>query len=640
MAIIRKRHIKGINLDPTDLSVEDLSNAGDLAYDSSDGKLKYKDSTNTRELLNTDESQTLSNKTLDNTSTVNYDNTTSGLAATTVKDALDELKVALEAQNEANEIDYTIKTGTGDNWNAFVDDDVTKVDLALDELASRVTIDEQALSNHIIASNAHLAQNIRLAPFINIGGDLKENVYTALTGLNAELALKALADGGTITNATIQTSSIEDSSLITSSIETPSRLDVKQDTEDNLETYAAGFTPPEEGNGQIVFATDTKKMFQIIDGALQPIGGGGSTQFEVTQANHGFVVGNGIYHNSVSNVWKEATADSADTLASYVVVEVVDANTFVAADFGRLEVNLLDNPNSLSAGEFYYLSDSVAGQPTTTESSLYSNPLFYVESIDATDPNNQLAVLQVKVYRPEQVEADEIISLVAAETVAIRDALYVDSNGQVGPLNADDDNKVEFIGFAKTSAAIGESVLVATSGKLSGFTGLTPGDFVYVNTATPGQLTQVEPSADGVYIVIAGKAISATEILINPDLGVSTEFNTGAVEAITIDNNVSTPTNISGLVFDGATYQSVVLTYSIYRKSDDTAEEKSQVGQLRLTYKTQNSSWSISDDFSGEDAGVDFSVTSSGQVQYVSSNFTGANYSGSFKSKISEIFEV
>lgn len=513
MAIIRKRHIKGINLDPTDLSVEDLSNAGDLAYDSSDGKLKYKDSTNTRELLNTDESQTLSNKTLDNTSTVNYDNTVSGLTATTVKDALDELKVALEAQNEANEIDYTIKTGTGDNWNAFVDDDVTKVDLALDELASRVTIDQQALSNHIITSSAHRAQNINLAPHINIGGDFKENVYTALTGLNAELALKALADGGTITNATIQTSSIEDSSLITSSIETPSRLDVKQDTEANLETYAVTAS-----DGQIVFATDTKKMFQIIDGALQPIGGGGSTQFEVTQATHGFVVGNGIYHNGTS--FATALADSADTLASYVVVEVVDANTFVAADFGRLEVNLLTNPDSLSAGTYYYLSDSSAGTPTNVEPSIFSNPLFYVESIDATDVNNQLAILQVKVYRPESVEADEA--------------------------------------FAEITQSVDNS-------------------------------------------------------------------------GVDID--------VTGLILNGASYRSAVFSYSIYRSSD--SEELSQVGQLMLSYKTTANTWSLSDTFGGDDAGVEFSIDpTSGQISYTSSTLDVNNYTGVLKIRGSEVFRV
>lgn len=632
MTIIRKRHIKGINLDPTDLSAESLSNPGDLAYDSSASKLKYKDGSATREVVNTDESQTFSYKTLDLTSIVQYDDTKEDVISllkddgTTpvenVQEALDSVKRALDNQNEANEIDYTIKTGTGDNWNDFVDDDVTKVDLALDELASRVKTTEadvytsqSTIDNHIEISGAHAASAISVTPAGNLEA---EDVQAALEELQLDIDDRALADNGTITNA---------------SIETPSRLDVKQDTEDNLETYATTAS-----DGQIVFATDTKKMFQIIDGALQPIGGGGATQFEVIQATHGFTVGNGIFHNSISGVWEKAIADSTDTLASYVVVEVEDADTFVAADFGRLEVNLLTNPDSLSAGEFYYLSDSVAGQPTTTESSLYSNPLFYVESIDATDVNNQLAVLQVKVYRPEQVEADEVIYLVAKENISAKDALYIDGSGQVGLVDSNDDDKIEFIGFAKRSVTIGNPVEVAVAGKLTGFTGLVPGNFVYIDPINPGKLIQPEPTQANVYIIKAGKAISSTEILINPDLASSAEFNREVVADMTITNNQLIATSISGLVFSGLLYRAVVLRYSIYRVTDDN--EVTQTGQLRLTYRSNAGTWSLSDDFGGDDAGVTFSVDSTGKILYTSSDLTGANYDSKLQVSTVELFEV
>lgn len=55
------------------------------------------------------------------------------------------------------------------------------------------------------------------------------------------------------------------------SVITPARLDVKQDTYANLVTYAATAS-----NGQMVFATDQKKMFQVVDGALTVIGGEGT----------------------------------------------------------------------------------------------------------------------------------------------------------------------------------------------------------------------------------------------------------------------------------------------------------------------------------------------------------------------------
>ena len=49
----------------------------------------------------------------------------------------------------------------------------------------------------------------------------------------------------------------------------PSRSDVKQGTQAELEAYASGAS-----NGQMCFATDTKQMYQVLDGALAAVGGG------------------------------------------------------------------------------------------------------------------------------------------------------------------------------------------------------------------------------------------------------------------------------------------------------------------------------------------------------------------------------
>ena len=57
--------------------------------------------------------------------------------------------------------------------------------------------------------------------------------------------------------------------LANKSVQTPSRLDVKQDTLANLTTYASTAS-----NGQICFATDTKEMYQVIDSALEAVGSG------------------------------------------------------------------------------------------------------------------------------------------------------------------------------------------------------------------------------------------------------------------------------------------------------------------------------------------------------------------------------
>lgn len=59
-------------------------------------------------------------------------------------------------------------------------------------------------------------------------------------------------------------------SISEKSIEIPSRLDAKKDTLANLTTYATTAT-----NGEIVYATDTKRYFGIQDGSLVSFGGGG-----------------------------------------------------------------------------------------------------------------------------------------------------------------------------------------------------------------------------------------------------------------------------------------------------------------------------------------------------------------------------
>ncbi len=66
------------------------------------------------------------------------------------------------------------------------------------------------------------------------------------------------------------TQNLTNKTLTGSTVVTPTRLDLKQDTESNLTTYATTAT-----NGQLCFATDSKVAYQVIDGELVPLGAGG-----------------------------------------------------------------------------------------------------------------------------------------------------------------------------------------------------------------------------------------------------------------------------------------------------------------------------------------------------------------------------
>lgn len=76
-------------------------------------------------------------------------------------------------------------------------------------------------------------------------------------------ALKEVVDVSSIQSLTNKT-------LSGASIESPVRADVKKDTLANLTTYALTAS-----NGQLVYATDEDKMYQIVDNELTEVGGGG-----------------------------------------------------------------------------------------------------------------------------------------------------------------------------------------------------------------------------------------------------------------------------------------------------------------------------------------------------------------------------
>lgn len=387
MAIKSRAFAKGIRLKgSTDASTLE----GELRLDPSALKFKaYVDGAE-RSIVTEDQSQTITNKTIDadnNTiSNIETDNLKAGVLITDISTATSDtelpsalaVKTALEGQNEASEITYDNSTSglTATDVQAAIDEVEGRVDTVETDLGTVTT----GLSDHLAdAVDAHDASAISNIPAGNLAAT---DVQGALDELQSDVDTRALANLGTITNASIQT---------------PSRLDTKQDTEANLITYAGSAS-----DGQFVFATDTKKMYQIIDNELAAVGGGGATAFEINQVAHGFAVGEGVYHNGAT--WVKAQANDADTLAYFVIVEVIDVDNFIAADFGRIEVPA----HGYTIGNFYFLSDSVAGQATNVEPSSFSNPLFYVE-----DANT----LQVKCLRPAVVGQDVTLDLLSDVSV-------------------------------------------------------------------------------------------------------------------------------------------------------------------------------------------------------------------------------
>jgi hypothetical protein len=98
----------------------------------------------------------------------------------------------------------------------------------------------------------------------------------------------------------------------------------------------------------------------------------------------------------------------------------------------------------------------------------------------------------------------------------------------------------------------------------------------------------------------------------------------------TIANNISSATNINGLLFDSSLTRAANISYSIYRTSTATPSGNAETGTLYIIYDDSASSgnkWNLSQNKDG-DAGVAFSITDLGQMQYKSSNINATGYSG------------
>lgn len=388
---IKKTRYKSLELTPENikgLGGTDFTRNGEIGTDSSDNELKVRLNGDTKTVVTEDQIQVLTNKGIDadtntilnletdnlksgvlNTSTtlasasntqvpsalavktyvdnkaaaqneaseISFNPTTSGLSATNVQDAIDQVEARLDtaegsistnASNISNHINDTtdahaasaISNTPSGNLSA------TTVQAALNELQSDInaisggaaTV-QTNLDNHINdTSDAHDASAISNVPSGNLAAT---DVQTALNELQSDIDTRATAtalndhindssdahDASAISNipsgnlaatdvqgALNELQSDVDLRALTTngSIITPVRLDFKQGTKASLITYATTAT-----NGQAVYATDTKEYLAVKDGLLSPLGGGSaglSSIFQLTasEAIGGWSTGN------------------------------------------------------------------------------------------------------------------------------------------------------------------------------------------------------------------------------------------------------------------------------------------------------------------------------------------------------------
>ena len=127
----------------------------------------------------------------------------------------------------------------------------------------------------------------------------------------------------------------------------------------------------------IATGTASSADWEQIDGGA---GGGAGASSDITQATHGFVVGDLLKHNGT--IYAKAQADSA---ANAEVIGIVSA-VAGADDFTLLYIGAVTGLSGLTAATVYFLDPSTAGAMTATEPSTVgqiSKPVFVATSTTA-----------------------------------------------------------------------------------------------------------------------------------------------------------------------------------------------------------------------------------------------------------------
>ena len=107
---------------------------------------------------------------------------------------------------------------------------------------------------------------------------------------------------------------------------------------------------------------------------------------------------------------------------------------------------------------------------------------------------------------------------------------------------------------------------------------------------------------------------------------------------VSINNNTTVLTNVTGMLFDPGTVRAANIDYAIYRTSTSTPSGNSESGTILISYDDSSASgskWQLSQRINAG-AGVSFFITDLGQVQYKATDIGSAGYVGNivFKAKV------
>jgi len=231
------------------------------------------------------------------------------------------------------------------------------------------------------------------------------------------------------------------------------------------------------------------------DASWQPSSGGGGSAstvtYDVTQATHGFSVGDVLRHNGTS--YTEAQADS-ETNAEVIgiVSAVADVNNFTLQVAGRIT-----GLSGLTAGSAHFLDETTAGAMTDTAPTTdgeVTKPILVADSTTSGYIYNMRGLVVGSGGGGGGASLSEDITQ-ATHGFAVGDWLRLSGTSYV-KAQADSVANAESVGVVSAVADVNNFTL-QFGGKVTGLSGLSADDTYFIDESTAGAITNTAPSAVG-----------------------------------------------------------------------------------------------------------------------------------------------
>jgi len=166
--------------------------------------------------------------------------------------------------------------------------------------------------------------------------------------------------------------------------------------------------------GYTVYDSDLKQQY-LWDGAAWVTSSADRVYEKITQTAHGLAVKDVVYHNGTA--WVKAVASVDSSTAQAIVTKVIDVNTFEITTHGVVTLTA----HGLTVGNYYWLSQTVAGLATATQpSSGISQGVLFVR-----DANTVF----VDVEQPINVSAGSVTTAPLGRAGAYRTTVQNPGNG-------------------------------------------------------------------------------------------------------------------------------------------------------------------------------------------------------------------